>query len=704
MKSITLISAITFVLFASTAKADELPSDSASASSGNDSIFANINLKEVVVTAAEFIQRGDRKVYFPTLQQRKLSSNGLSLLEKMQLNGLQVNSLFNTVDVSGGGTPLFCINGRPVELQDILALKPDEVAKVEYNDNPGARYKDAALVINYKLRNALQGGGFSTDLMEAVNTVYGVNRLSGKYDYKNSEWSLNYNMQHAAFKEFYNQNEETYLYDNNQEVTQTETGIPGRLHYNHHWLTLNYNYLKQEKYMLNVAFRGKSLNTPTQELTSLLQQSGSSDTWSLYNFSKNRANTASLDIYFQRMFRNGQTLIFDIVGGYTSTNNKLDYSISTGGNNLYSITNDVDGNKYSLIAEGLYEKSSGSSKWSIGLKHSLGYANNRYSGTETTDNRLHNSNTYGYTEWSHTLGPWNYSVSIGADYLWFSQKDKGYDRFYFQPMLRMGFTPSDNFFIRYRGSMESLSPSLSELSETRQTLDNFQIRQGNPSLRPSTEYKNQITFDYHRKSWSTCLNVNYQYIDNVIMETTSQDGDWFVRSMANQNCWQKFNVEYELRLRLLKGMLSFRGALGMDCFDCRASDYHHSYSNIYGIVNAEIAYRFIALTFNLRTHRPTLYGETLTLGEDLHDIALTYFKKRFTITLAMNNPFMNNYKVGSENWNRNAHNNTYQYVNETSRMLLVKLTYGLDFGNKHKNIIQQIQNEDNDTGVVKGSK
>jgi hypothetical protein len=122
------------------------------------------------------------------------------------------------------------------------------------------------------------------------------------------------------------------------------------------------------------------------------------------------------------------------------------------------------------------------------------------------------------------------------------------------------------------------------------------------------------------------------------------------------------------------------------------------------VVNAEVAYRFIALTFNLRTHRPTLYGETLTLGEDLHDIALTYFKKRFTLTLAMNNPFMNNYKIGRENWNRQAHHKSYQYVNETSRMLLVKLTYGLDFGNKHKNIRQQIQNEDNDTGVVRGSK
>ena len=88
-----------------------------------DSIHATVNLNEVVVKASEFILRGDHKVYFPTEQQRKLSNNGLDLLGKMQLNGLQVNSLLNTVDVSGGVTPQFCINGRPVELQDILRGK-----------------------------------------------------------------------------------------------------------------------------------------------------------------------------------------------------------------------------------------------------------------------------------------------------------------------------------------------------------------------------------------------------------------------------------------------------------------------------------------------------------------------------------------------------------------------------------------------------
>ena len=37
-------------------------------------------------------------------------------------------------------------------------------------------------------------------------------------------------------------------------------------------------------------------------------------------------------------------------------------------------------------------------------------------------------------------------------------------------------------------------------------------------------------------------------------------------------------------------------------------------------------------------------------------------------------------------------------------MLLVKVTYGMDFGRKRKTAAKCIQNEDTDTGILKGNK
>jgi hypothetical protein len=663
------------------------------------------SLNEVVVTANESIRRPGKIIYFPTNQQRELSTNGLSLLETLQLNGLHVNTLFNTVSVSGGGNATFCIEGRIVELHDILALKPEQIARIEYNDNPGMRFKDSAVVINFRLKAAQQGGGFMTDLMEAINTTYGVNHLSGKYNYRNSEWSVNYNLLHASFHEYYNHNKETYFFDNTSSITQTENGKQGNLKYDNHWINLNYNYLMQDKWLLNIAIRGKYLNTPKAELNSDLSLSNhSEETATLQDYRSAYEHTTALNIYFQRMLGNGQTLFFDLTESYASTENKLDYRINHQDIPLFNTSNNVSGSKYTFIGEGLYEKTFGQNRWTTGLKHTSGYALNHYFGSTDISNQLHNTDSYFYSEWDQTLNQWNYAIGLGANYQWFRQKDAGYDKLSFRPSLRISYTPNDNFFIRTRSSVESVAPVLSELSDVRQILDNYQVRQGNPDLRPAIDYNNRLTMDYHRRWFSTSLNINYLYRNHAIMEQTATDGELFIRSFANQTNWQKWNAEYELKGYLLRGMLSFQGAIGIDHYNSRATDYRHSHSNLYGIVNLRASYKHIALSFSMRTHRPSLYGETLTLGEDLHDIAVTYFRQHFTVSLAMNNPFIDNYRIGSENWNKQAPFTNYRYVNETSRMLLVKVTCNLDFGRKHQTAQQRLQNEDTDTGILGGNK
>ena len=670
-----------------------------------DTIMRNVLLDEVTIKAPESIQRGDKKIYFPNSQMKRLSNNALSLLEKLRVNGIQINTLFNTVSLSGGGNAVFCINGRVVELNDILAVKPDEVSKIECNDNPGARFKDAAMVINFKLKKAAQGGGVMADLMEAFNAIYGRNHLSGKYNYKNSEFSLNYDMLHASFKEFYNMNREDYTFNDGSSISQIEKGYPGKLKYDNHFLTLNYNYANSDKWMFNAAIRGKYLNTPQSQLNSTLTSSANSGKeWQLMNDETNHNSTTLLDLYYQNSISKNKTLFIDAIGSYTSTRNRLDYKILNGDKVEKLIKNNVNGDKYAFIGEGIYEVKNGASKISFGLKQTVGYASNYYYGSQDEKNSLHNSETYGYAEWSRTSEKFNAAVSFGATYMSFSQRGEGYNKLFVNPMLRLSYTPSETFFVKYRGRVESVNPTLAELSNIRQSLDNYQIREGNPALKPSNQFSNQLTFDYHKPQWSTSLSLAYDYNKDAIMESTILEDHNIVRTFNNQRSWKKLNAEYELKLMLLKGMINFRGVVGVDRYISSGVDYHYTHNNIYAIANLVTAYRCLALSFNMVTHRPYLYGETLQLGEDLHDIALTYFKKDFSVTFAMNNPFMDNYKVGSENWNKYGKNYAYRYVNETSRMMLLKFTWSLNFGRKHSTMQQRIKNEDTDTGVLEGKK
>lgn len=61
---------------------------------------ATIALKEVTVTANPIINQPDRKIIFPTAHQLKASTNGLTLLQRLQLNRIQVDPIRQTISSS----------------------------------------------------------------------------------------------------------------------------------------------------------------------------------------------------------------------------------------------------------------------------------------------------------------------------------------------------------------------------------------------------------------------------------------------------------------------------------------------------------------------------------------------------------------------------------------------------------------------------
>lgn len=669
---------------------------------GTDSL--KVDLGEVRVESAARLSRADRNLYFPKAEQRAKVTNAVGLLSEMQLPGLQVDKIFNNISVAGGGKVLLFINGREVQMADVVALAPDDIVRIEHYDNPSARYGDAQVVINFKVRHAQRGASINADLLEAVNTIYGVDYVSAKVNSGANELSVNYNIRHASFRELYNMNNETYLLESGDTIHQREEGIPGRYRYHVHNVQLNYNYMPTEKKMFNIALRGLYNETPQQDLTSNITNSAfGNETFKLENFLREHKRQTDLDLYFQRTGETDNVFIAGLTGSYTSTRSNTDYHIFSEEKTLMNYRNNVDGRKVALIGELLYEQPlAAATRLTIGAKGTYGRAHNKYSGTAEADNKMQNIDAYAYAELSRKTDKWLTALSLGGSLLHASQADESYTKVLFRPVLRLGFTPNEKITLRYRASIEGIAPSLSELSAVAVRMDNYQTRQGNPQLKPSTELKNQLTFDFHHKQHSIIANLNYDYRRNPIMEQTIRQGETFVRKMDNQKSWQRLNGELTAQGYVMYGLFSYRITAGVDHFRSCAAEYNHTHTNPYIAGYVQLAYKFIALTGDITTHRPHLYGEQLALGEDLHDVALTYFRKNFTASIAMNNPFADNYRVGSENWNKQAGFENYFYINETSKLIALKVTWNAEFGKSKKRLDRRFQNSDTDTGVVKG--
>lgn len=107
----------------------------------------------------------------------KASGNGMDLLQQM-LPRVQVDLLNNEIKATGNGVVQVRINGVKVEQDEIKALNPSDI-RIEYHDNPGLRYGNADIVLDYIVRRPDTGGSFGRTWRK-VSIPCGVNIMLGE--------------------------------------------------------------------------------------------------------------------------------------------------------------------------------------------------------------------------------------------------------------------------------------------------------------------------------------------------------------------------------------------------------------------------------------------------------------------------------------------------------------------------------------------
>lgn len=212
---------------------------------------ATQQLREVTVTAANIVNQADRKIVFPSQKQLEASTNGINLLQALMLPRIQVNPLSKSVDMAGGGTVQLCMNGVKVSAEDINALQPADILRIEYLEDPGLRYGNAEAVLNYITRRHETGGSVSLDMMNSPHIVFHNDAVSARLNHKKSEFSVSYRTSPRDFYDCWRSNEETFHFKDGTSLNRYEKGKPGHLQELNHGGSFTYNYQEPEKYQLN---------------------------------------------------------------------------------------------------------------------------------------------------------------------------------------------------------------------------------------------------------------------------------------------------------------------------------------------------------------------------------------------------------------------------------------------------------------------
>ncbi len=674
-----------------------------------------INLNEVTVNGVRIIQQIDRQVYIPSKTIVKHSSNGYELLSKLSLNGIRVNVPERKISSVQGGNVQIRINDVKAESQDIVSLLPDEVIRVEYIDNPGVRYSDTSLdaVINYVVKRRYSGyvGGAST--MQAFTTGFNNTDAYFKFNYKKSEFSINYYLGYREYTKRRYSSYTNFFYPDGTQRTRNYVGLDSPFMYADNDLQIGYNLAEPDKYTLNIRFKFSGYNSPKRGTNMLAEETGEQDLY-LYNKSVMKDKTPVFDIYYSLNLPHNQNLALNAVGTYIGSDyaykmreylydESAEQSMQSDPLNDYSYS--TDGNKYSLITEGIYSKTFDKTVLSAGGEYTVSHTNNDYTGWVNTDAKLNSQNLYFFAQAQGKLGKLNYLLGLGANNSKIHQGDIGFNKWTFRPQLTLSIKPSQTTTIRLSGNITQSTPSLSSLSEVRQQSDELLAYDGNSSLKPWWNNRDDLSFYWNTSLFNFRYSSTLLYSSHPVFSTVSPEiqdnGSYiFISKPENQkSLLNTLNMMY-LNFHAIKDVLDICAYGAFSTYRNEGNDYLHKYNSWWGGGSVTLMLGNWDISYSFETAFKSMQGETISGGENDSSLDVNYRYKGLRVGLGVNLlGYAQGYDYYNETRSKYFRSIGHTYIKDNGNMIYINLSYNFNHGRKYNAGNRLLNNSDNDNGI-----
>ncbi len=528
-------------------------------------------------------------------------------------------------------------------------------------------------------------------------------RLSLKFSNGKSEWSAN--AMYVQRRGYWTREYDEWLVFPDAGLHRVETGEPTL--FNKKTFTGNLNYsLTDSKYFFNaqISYRRNDFPNAFEDRKGTLYEAGDSDApLSVYNHTAEKSHSPAVDLYYQRNLENNQQLVFNVVGTYIGTDSKHIYQERNGNITQTEIWSDITGNKYSLIAEGIYEKKSGMNKITGGIRHMQMYTDNQYEGTANADVSMRQAESSAYAEYQGKTGKWGYMANVAAVRLCYSQDNRQTEIYALQPSARITFEPNRDSYLRYRITLRNNAPSLASMNDVEQVIDTWQVRRGNPDLKAFRTLSQSFSAGYNKGILGADLTTGYDREYHPIMESVFYENGIFIHTEKNQKSFQNLSAKLTFKISPWKKHLSVSVTPRINHFISEGNDYRHTHTMTELRTNLDFMYNNWIANFTTITPPRFMYGEHVTKSDQMYTIMAGCKMPVWSVMIGVLNPFTKEYRTDNENWaTLNPVNSVIHTTN--TKAFLVKLSVNLNYGKQTKGVAKQVQNADTNAGIMTGSK
>ena len=662
------------------------------------------NLSEVVVQGKLIEQYADKNVYNITQKDTKTASAAFDVLKI--LPKLNIDFVNNNITTISGKSIKILINGMNASAKELLTMKPEDIAKIEYFDIVPTRFasEDIGAVINIITKQAIQGDEFFINSRNAVTTGFSDENLMYKFVKNNNQISLNYDFGYRNYKKRLVTENDNYIY-NGENINRLEQGINSPFYYQTHNFDIKFLNQKQDNYIFCVDLISSLMDGNLTQNQNIFINKINLNQVNSYENASNELNP-SINIYYDKKIKNQQEISINVVPTYYNDSYKTNLLQKKASDTILNINSDLKSKKYSLISEALYSKNFKLFKCNAGFIYSNNFSyqsnNSSLSAIENQNSIL--TNYYYYVEIVGKIKKASYNFGIGNSASVFRSKelDIKFKTQTLKPRITLQYDLNDFSNFKLTSSISPQSPSLSDLSNYIYYNDSIMAQRGNPNLKPYKSFNNSLEYNIAKSKYEFSLSIYYYYLDKPYLPFIEKLNNIYVQTSENFKWEKDIQPQIYFKLNLFKKQwLQFAFSYTLQYFENNNIIINYFTSRS---INANITANYKNYTFDIIYYDGGKYlsGEYISKNEEALMIQLQYKYKKAAFIFGILQPFSKSlsyesYLVKSSVLNQDMTSNIY----DNGNMFYIKFVYNLSFGKKANDADIKLYNKDYDSGVFK---
>lgn len=654
-------------------------------SEAQDTIAAQ-ELQEVVIQAPKVIRKADMDVYHPSQSAVAASKDGMQLLNNLMIPSLSVNDALGTVSAAGESVQVR-INGREANIDQIRALLPETIKRVEWMDNPGLRYGGANYVLNFIVSNPTLGGSFQGMARPALNQAWGFYMADAKFNSGHSQWEVYASCKLTENLKIYRDYTETFTYPDGSSITRNETPRGGRLDNSLPYYLASYSYVKPDTTVFVAQFTNQQHLGNKTEYNGLLSLSDGSDDILLTERFGDKGNYPSLSLYLQQNLAHKQMLVIDANASIYIGRSWSDYleSLPNATDYITDIHTNIKDRNQAYGVEANYIKNWNKSRLTAGISYKANRNRSQYENLGGEIFHQRQDKVYFFAEYFQRLGKWTATAGIGAQYtdFYFKESARGNHSWSARPQATVTYSINQNHNLRLNFTSWQSAPSLSETNPVPQQLDGFQWRIGNQDLKTANSYMLTFRYGFNLPGVNGSFGVRAFTSPNAITPLLQWDDNRLVTTYENSNGLQNLSIFLYPQIEILPGWLIVSGGVQYRMERMRGTGYKLHNNAWSGNVDLQVTHWGFILSGQYIRAQHNLWGEKISWGENVSMIDLAYNWKDWQFSAGMIMPF-GRYDQGSKSlsqWNTNE-----QHMRLDMRMPYISIRYNVQWGRQKRGV------------------